>query len=187
MNWSVIAAAIAILALLLLLLKLFSGHGGKMARLLYQKHSALFSPDDRVFFRALKQAVGDEYEIFGKIRVADVVLPKKGASRKDSRLAFNPIAGRHFDFVLCDRDNLTIACAIQLFDKTNPERHGEPTDDPLKPICENVGLPLVRFQIKAEYTAQELQEKLRKTMVKEPFYLIETGGRKEPRISDIEI
>ncbi|HUL12965.1 MAG TPA: DUF2726 domain-containing protein [Methylococcaceae bacterium] len=185
MNW-LIVAAVAALIVLTILVKAFSGNGSKAVKHPYQKHSALFSPDDRIFYRALKEAVGEEYEIFGKIRVADIVLPKKGASRNDARLAFSPIAGRHFDFVLCDKNNLTVTCAIQLRDKTNPAKQAEGQKNPLQTVCEAVALPFVRFDIKADYYIPELREKLQVALRKEPFFLVETDGRKEPRISNIE-
>jgi hypothetical protein len=184
-NWLIFAAVAAPIALLLLI-KAFSRRGGKAAKHPYQKHIALFSPDDRVFYRTLKEAVGDEYEIFGKIRVADVVLPKKGASRNDARLAFSPIAGRRFDFVLCDKANLTVVCAIQLRDKANPTKWADDQNNPLKTVCEAVGLPFVRCDIKADYSIGEIREKLKGALRKEPFFLTETDGRKEPRISNIE-
>jgi len=186
MNWLIFAAVAALIALVLLMIRAFSRRGGKATKYPYQRHSALFSPDDRVFYRTLKEAVGDEYEIFGKIRVADIVLPKKGASRNDARLAFSPIAGRHFDFVLCDKSNLTVICAIQLRDKANPTQRAEDQNNPLKTVCEAVGLPFVRCDIKADYSIGEIREKLKGALRKEPFFLIETDGRKEPRISNIE-
>jgi len=181
-----IFAAVAALIILPLLVKAFSRNTGRSAKHPYQKQIALFSPDDRVFYDALKEAVGDEYEIFGKIRVADIVLPKKGSSRSDARLAFSPIAGRHFDFVLCDHHNLSVTCAIQLRDKTNPARQTEDQNQAIKTVCESVGLPFVRFDIKADYSIPEVREKLLGALRKEPFFMVETDGRKEPRISNIE-
>ena len=180
MNWQIIAIIAALIGLAILL-KLFTGRGGKLSRHPYQKHTMLFSPDDRVFFRALRDAVGEEYEIFGKIRVGDIIIPKNDGARN----AWASIDGRHFDFVLCDKTALAVVCAIQLQDKTHPARQaGE--NDPLPPICENLGLPLVRFHVRADYETGEIRERLRKAMVKEPFYLMETDGRREPRISNIE-
>ena len=47
-------------------------------------------------------------------------------------------------------------------------------------------LPFVRFPIKAYYSAEAIREKLHTAMVKEPFFLVETDGRKEPRISSLD-
>ena len=186
MNFSVLAAVLGV-GLLITLFVVFSRHGDKLARLVYQKRVALFSPDDREFYRILKQVVADEFEIFGKIRVADIVYPKKVVvPRAGHRTVLSPIAGRHFDFVLCDLANLSVVCAVQLHDKTNPAHQAEVQADGLKSVCDSVGLPLVRFAIKAHYEEDEIRDKLRAAMSKEPLLLVEPDGRKEPRISSLE-
>lgn len=132
--------------------------------------------------------MGEDYEIFGKIRVADILIPKKSHPADVKDESADPVAGRHFDFVLCDKATLAVSCVVQLYDKALASRQPEP--DPLQAICENLGLPYARFQIKADYSVEEIRGKLLKALVKEPAYLIETDGRKEPRISsldDIEI
>lgn len=184
LPWLIISV-IAVAVLVFVLFKLFSPASGKLSRHPYQK-SALFDSDDRTFFLALKAAMETEYQIFGKIRVADIVTPKKGFAGQDPRLSFDPLAGRRFDFVLCDMQNLSVACVVQLHDKTDPAQRAEREDDPLAGICENVGLPYALFHVKAEYDPAEIREKLRKAMSREPFYLVETDGRKEPRISGLD-
>lgn len=173
--------AVAALVFLALRLMRLSGRGGRSSRHPYQKHSILFAADDLAFYRALKLALGGEYEIFGKIPVDAIIVPKKGARAE----VFSPIAGRQFDFVLCEPNNLAVVCAIQLHDKADPGRQAEP-DDPLPAICESLSLPLVRFQVRAEFSAEDVGDRLRQAMVKEPFFLQETDGRKEPRISNIK-
>lgn len=179
MTWQLIAGIAALLVSIILFRRL-ARRGGRLSRHPYQKHVALFSSDDRAFFLRLKEAMGEEYEVFGKIHADDIITLKKGIYLDDD----SPIAGRHFDFVLCDKKNLAVACAIQLHDKTQSGPQDGP--DPLQAICENLGLPWVRFQVKADYSVTEVREKLQQAMVKEPFYLLETGGRKEPRISNLE-
>ena len=116
-----------------------------------------------------------EFEIFGKIHVDDILQLKRGAARD----ACEAIEDRHFDFVLCDKTSLAPVCVIQLYDRGGEE------PDPLTLICEGVGLPLLRLSIHMDYPMEVLRDSVRKAMVKEPFYLIETDGRKEPRISNI--
>lgn len=185
-NPWLVVSAIAVVVLIFVLTKLFSSSSGKTARNPYQKFTALFSPDERVFYLALKEAVSAEYEVFGKIRAADLIVAKKSLSGQEMRLAPDPIGGRHFDFVLCDKKSLSAACVIQLHDKTDPEQRAQREYDPLGPICENIGLPFALFHVKASYAPEEIREKLRKAMSREPFYLIETDGRKEPRISSLD-
>ena len=144
----------------------------------------IFKADEKAFFRTMKDAVGGEYEIFGKIRVTDIIVPKKGASAHAVKKAFNSIEDCYFDFVLCEKTNLAVVCVVQLQDKTHSVRQNE--KDTLIPICENLGLPLVRFAITTDYSAGEIQEKLHKAIIKGPFLLVETDGSKEPRISSVD-
>jgi len=144
----------------------------------------LFTADEKAFFRTLKDVVDGEYEIFGQIRVTDIIVPKKGASAHSVKKAFNSIEDCYFDFVLCEKTNLAVVCVVQLQDKTHSVRQNQ--KDTLIPICENLGLPLVRFAITTDYSAEEIQEKLHKAIMKGPFSLVETDGRKEPRISSID-
>jgi hypothetical protein len=183
MNWQITAFAAGFILLAFLLKRLY-WDGKKPSRHPYQRNSVLFSADDRAFFRALQDAAGAEYEIFGKILVSDIIVPKKGASGRAVNAAFNPIEGRRFDFVLCDKKMLAVACAVKLHDKSHSSRQNE--EDPLIAICEQVGLPFVRFPIKADYAAPEVLEKLRTALYKEPLSLVQTDGRKEPRISSLD-
>ena len=139
----VITGTVTLIAIAILVKTLTAGKS-RPPRHPYQKQIALFSPDDQVFHRALTEAVGENYVIFGKIRVADIIVPKKGTPRAEARRAFAPIAGRHFDFVLCEKHNLTVACTIQLTDKTNPARKPD-LGNPIKAICETVALPSRAF------------------------------------------
>lgn len=181
MNWQIFAAVAALIALALLF-KGLAWRGGKLSRHPYQKQTVLFSPDDRAFFRAIKEAVGGEYEIFGKIAVEEIIVPKNG----DDPRAYAPIEGRVFDFVLLEKKSLAVACVIQLYDKTLPGGKKVDEHDLLSSICESLGLPLLRYHIQAEYGIDSMREKLLKAMAKEPFYLKETDGRKEPRISSLD-
>ena len=144
----------------------------------------LFTADDRAFFQTLKDSVGQEFEIFSKIRVCDIIVPKKGASSRAVEKAFSPIEDRHFDFILCEKYSLAVACVVQLHGLPHTVRQHE--KDPLIAICENLGLPFVGFAIKADYSVEEVRDKLHQAINKEPFFLVETDGRKEPRISSID-
>ena len=172
------------LILLAFLLKRVFWHGKKPPRYPYQRNGMLFTADEKAFFRTLKDTIGDNYEVFGKILAAHIIVPKKGASAHAVKKAFNSIDDRYFDFVLCEKSNLAVVCVVQLQNKNHSVRLND--KDPLIPICENLGLPLFRFASAADYSVEEIRETLRKTLIKEPCLLVETDGRKEPRISSID-
>lgn len=69
----------------------------------YRKQKVLFTAAERSFLGILDQAVGDQYRILGKVRIADVLTPEKGMTRKHWQIAFNKISSKHFDYVLCDK------------------------------------------------------------------------------------
>jgi hypothetical protein len=169
-----IAGGLAVLVVLLFLFKRLGGGGGKASRHPYQKQPTFFSADERAFFLTLKESTAGEYEIFAKIPVGDIITSKKDSPRAAAEV----IEGRRFDFVLCDPKTLSLVCAIQL--------QGQAEAEPLQAICESLGLPFQRFPSHVAYSPAEIRDALRKATVKEPFYLVETDGRKEPRISNLD-
>src|SRR5690242_3951167 len=81
---------------------------------LYVKQCHLFSPAERSFLSVLEEAVSDHYRVFGKVRVADVLEVKSGIDKRERRAALNRIISKHFDYVLCRKDDLSFVCAIEL-------------------------------------------------------------------------
>lgn len=75
---------------------------------LYKKQTVLFSPAERSFVGVSQQACAEDYLILGKIRVVDVIAVKSNKNRARWQQAFNKICAKHFDFVLCDKADLSI-------------------------------------------------------------------------------
>ncbi|BDX08024.1 DUF2726 domain-containing protein [Planctobacterium marinum] len=112
----------------------------------YRQTEHLFTPAEVEFYKNLKASVGDEYLIFGKVRVADVLRPERGLNRSHWQTAFNRIAMKHFDFILCDPKSLEVKCAIELDDKTHKRGKSHRRDLFLDEVCEGAGLKLMRSQ-----------------------------------------
>lgn len=181
-----ILGGIAAIAVALLVFRGFSGRRGKSARPGYQKRDFLFSPEERLFFAALKQAVGEEYEIFGRIPAREVVVPRLGSGRNPPQDELDDLAGHYFPFVLCDKADLSIACAVQLQEHAFAGKKSAAPVDPLRPVCQAAGLPLVHFEAGPLYDAHEIREAIAAAVRKEPLYVIESDGRREPRFSGLE-
>jgi hypothetical protein len=73
----------------------------------YSAVSRFFSPAELSFFHILKQAFPTEYEIFGKVRIADVIQPERKLNHRLRRIALNKVAQKHFDYVICDPKSLS--------------------------------------------------------------------------------
>lgn len=87
----------------------------------YKKIDAFFSPAERSFYGALNQAVAGRATIFGKVRVADIIKPTACMNKSHWQTSFNKISRKHFDFVLCNNQDLSVICVIELDDKSHLE------------------------------------------------------------------
>lgn len=151
----VMLAAVAVIALLRVLR---SGAQGNQSP--YKKAEALFSPAERSFHGVLEQALGAEYRVFGKVRVADVVALKSMSNRGHYLRALNRISAKHFDFVVCDAARLSVLCVIELNDKSHQRKKTKTRDAFLSQICSDIGLPLITFPASAAYVIADVRNSL---------------------------
>jgi len=155
MIWIILAITIVGIGLFLLAKRSEKGKPGLDA-FPYQKSDALFTPAERSFLGVLQQAVGNNAAIFGKVRVADVVEPKEGLGRSMRQKAFNKISAKHFDFLLCDKEDLSVACAIELNDSSHYSKRRQERDEFLKGVCGAAGVPLIQIPAKSAYVISEV-------------------------------
>ena len=148
---------LVIVGLLLVFIKLTSSDK-LLAEHEYQKLNALFTPAERSFLGVLELAANGEVEIFGKVRVADVITPKRGQSRSEWQKAFNKISSKHFDYLICSKEDLSVICAIELNDKSHNSKKRKERDQFLTKACESSGLPLLQVIAKASYKPTEIRE-----------------------------
>ena len=159
MNW-ILIAAIVLIVVALVFVKLSQKGASGDVDYPYQGAGPLFTPAERSFYGVLSQAVGTNATIFGKVRVADIAIPKKGLSRSDRQKAFNKISGKHFDFLLCNNDDLSVICAIELDDSSHKSEKRQRRDDFLNGVCSAAHIPLIQVPAKASYVISEIKELL---------------------------
>ena len=126
----------------------------------YRKLETLFSPAERSFLGVLNQVVADNAYVFGKVRVADVLTPEKESSRKKWQISFNKISGKHFDYILCDKNDLSVLCAIELNDKSHNSKNRKARDKFLTDACSSANFPLIQVPAQAAYNLDEIREAL---------------------------
>lgn len=155
MTWLFLVAVVAVvLAVVALKLKQPSGRADGFP----YDNQALFSPAERSFLGVLDQAVGEDYRVFGKVRVADVVAPRRGMNSSSRQRALNRISAKHFDFVLCTKTDLSVVCAIELDDQSHQRRGRQARDAFLAGLCGAIALPLIQVPAKRAYVVRELRE-----------------------------
>ena len=159
MVW--IAVAVVVLALVVFAVSRLRAESGVPAALLpYSKAPALFTPAERSFFGVLAQAAGKDFQVFGKVRVADVLNVNGGLKPSIRNGAFNRISAKHFDFVLCSPTDLSVLCVIELNDASHFQKKRQDRDDFLEAACKAARLPLVVFPVQAAYSPTELTKQI---------------------------
>lgn len=131
----------------------------------YRKKGPLFTPAERSFYGVLLQAIDTKkYQVFGKVRVADVLEPQPSRNRSQWQKAFNAISAKHFDFIICKIDDLTPVAAIELDDKSHNQKHRQKRDELLMKICKQSRLPLLRVPAQYAYKTEVLRMMLKKAL-----------------------
>ncbi len=133
----------------------------KKPPLKYKKVSNIFTKSEKKFYFLLRQAVGDRALIFAKVRVADVILPISAKDRSRWRSAFNKVACKHFDYVLCDHD-LKIVLAIELDDPSHNRKDRQERDIFLEWACKSAKMPLLRIKTAKSYDVGDLRRSIQK-------------------------
>lgn len=159
MLWTVVGLFVVVLVVLLAL-KQQNSSTKTDGSLSYQKLPVLFSPAERSFLGVLDLAVGSDFRVFGKVRVADVLAPQGGLSKTERQVALNKINRKHFDFVLCRADDLTVLCAIELNDASHHQKHRQERDGLLAEVCRSAGLPLIMFDARHAYAAADVSARI---------------------------
>lgn len=134
----------------------------------YQLSKYLLSKAERSFYGVLVQAVGDSGIVFSKVRVADVITPKKGINRPDWQRAFNAISSKHFDFIVCETTDCSIKLAVELDDSSHGSSKAQKRDNLLNGACESAGLPLLRIKAAKSYAVAELQRQVTEALSPQP-------------------
>lgn len=126
----------------------------------YQLRGPLFTPAERSFLGVLNSVLTEDVHIMGKVRVADILTPAKGMSRSNWQKAFNKISAKHFDFVVCNKEDFSILCVIELNDKSHSKQQRRNRDAFLDKACEAASLPLIQIKAQAGYSIDDIKNQL---------------------------
>ena len=127
---------------------------------LFERQEALMSPGELKFFRALEAAAGENYRLFSKVRLGDVVKPKPGTDRSAWYSAFGVIKSKHVDFVACEPNDMSIQFVVELDDKSHQQADRVERDMKVDDALAQAGIPIFHFPAKAAYSVQDIQAKI---------------------------
>ena len=123
----------------------------------YQKTGALFSPAERSFLAFFIKRSGKMPPYSEKSEWLMLWSRETGLNRSARQSAFNRISGKHFDFLLCDKEELSVICAIELDDRSHHSKRRHERDEFLNGVCEAAGVPLIQVPAKSGYVIDEVK------------------------------
>lgn len=114
----------------------------------YVRRPYLLTPVEQRFYHRLYEAVGQEFMICPKVRLADVIEVRGDAI--EWKHSWNRIAAKHLDFVLCTADTYQPLLAIELeIDAAAAE--GPVHDEWLLRALHAAGMPVLRVKVRRDY------------------------------------
>jgi hypothetical protein len=118
------------------------------------RRKSLLSPTELVFYNALNAAIGGRFLILLKVGVRDLC---EITHRDVNQAAFNRIATKQVDFVLCDQVTLAPVVAIDLDDSSHYERQRADRDAFINELFRVIGVALIRHRVQATYDTEAIE------------------------------
>ena len=146
----------------------------------YVKNRELFSPAERSLLCLLEQAAGEKYRVLAKVSAADIISVRLMSDQSAVFRAFDQISARNFDFVLCDKEYLSIACVIQLNDASRASQRDREPDNFLQSVSEAISLPFVHITAPNDLSVSELRKQIHIALNRD---LESAAGNSEPLAS----
>jgi len=124
----------------------------------YQSLEEILSNTEHSFFLTLKESLSNDYEIFAKVRINDVLTPDEIFTIQNSNAAIYRIPPKHFDYILCEKRTLTIIAVIELDDKNHIRREARARNSFVEKVCMTAGFKLLRFPSRSSYRSQAVRD-----------------------------
>ena len=173
------------LAIILLMLLVFVGIGAlklsaqstaTQLTFPFRRRQQLFTSVERNFLELLEKAVGHEFRIICRVRLADIISVKQGTTRKNSQVALSKAIGKQLDFVLCSKQTMDPVLAVDLVYQQGKEGYKLQRDWFVNGALDAAKVPHMRIKVKSGYSVAEVRESIelklipyRKALALEPI------------------
>jgi very-short-patch-repair endonuclease len=158
-NLFTLLAIILAVLVAFLLFKKYS-KSGSSAAFPYQSKTSLCSLAERSFLGVLDQLLADKYRVFLKVRLADLIEIPKGVSKSSRQSALNRISGKPVDFVICDKNDLSILGVVELDGQSHKSSQRWERDSFVDRALESAGIPIVHIKAQKSYSVVDIQNQL---------------------------
>jgi hypothetical protein len=106
------------------------------------------------FYHVLRLSIGEKVTICCKVRLADVFFLPQIAGRMRY---FRPIAMKHVDFLICDRNSMKPLLGLELDDSSHQRPDRIARDQFVNAVFQAAQLTLIHVPVRASYNAQEIR------------------------------
>jgi hypothetical protein len=117
----------------------------------YRRRSHLLSQAETRFYHVLLEAVGTNYTVMSKVRLADVLDTVPGLRGADWSAAFARIQSKHVNFLVVDVASTEIACVVELDDRSHQQAKRRARDEFVDDALEGCAVPVFRVPARASY------------------------------------
>ncbi|KAF0178687.1 MAG: topA [Limisphaerales bacterium] len=107
------------------------------------------------FYAALAHAVYPELVVFPKMRVTDLINPIEHRYSSNGAKAWNAIAQKHVDFVLCHSASLEVAGIVELDDRSHDRADRRKRDQLIDQAFTEAGLRILHIECQPSYSQPE--------------------------------
>jgi very-short-patch-repair endonuclease len=153
-----LAVVVAFIIGLALVIRLFASRGP--VSLPYERTEHLFSPAERSFLGVLEEVLEKEFCILGKVRLADIIRPRKGLSNSERTSALNRITSKHVDFAVCDLRTRAVVGVIELDDSSHQKASRQRRDEFIDKALSAAGVPIVHIAAQKGYQLAEVRSQI---------------------------
>ena len=122
---------------------------------LFEQKPHLLTQAELHFYRALKEAVGNDYQIMCQVNLNRLI-----GLQLASRFSVKRIGLKYLDYVLCDPETLCIVATIELEDLSREGKGRMRRDEFLNHAMEEAGVALIRFPVQAVYSPEQIAQKI---------------------------
>lgn len=124
-----------------------------------QRRSRMLTAAERNFFECLANALSDEFYIFTKVRVLDVVEASPASNRMQRRKIKRNLSAECLDYVLCKKHDLSIFGIVELenFEKRSNAKNRVRREKLISEVCKTANLRLFYFDIRQDYQGMDIR------------------------------
>jgi ssDNA-binding Zn-finger/Zn-ribbon topoisomerase 1 len=156
MIWVGIGIAGLLFAVIILL---FTKRKASKLSYRFQKVSRIMNPSEKNFYECLVEDLGDQYDVFCKVEMNQVLKPKRSVSGAKTSSVLTQFGG-FFDFVICNRSDMSIYGVIELenFNKATRASFEKEREVFINRICEKANIKLFIFDVQQSYHNVDLKK-----------------------------